>query len=309
MEPTLQAGDWILVRKCEPGWTLAWMFGQPHDTHELQNEDDDDGTSETPATESPLPKQQQEQQQQQNVKMNKSKTNSLPKSDGPSTKRRFLSPLEVAFLKSKIQHYKRMMARVNHMSGGQPTGSSFAWFYHSTPVVVPGQVIVLKSPEHFAQRHIKRIVAVGGQWLRQPAQPSLLSMETKPLHHYGTEGRARKQHPSWSSTHRRCLGSRLQCCHPIRSTSKAIILQSPAIPDTMVHSCAIYSVGRPKALSGHPGDGNDWPWRPRRPFRDNHGPFGNKQQQGKRSIIVPSVSEGWGSFSSNLYLLNEYSKL
>ena len=96
MEPTLQAGDWILVRKCEPGWTLAWMFGQPHDTHELQNEDDDDddGTSETPATESPLPK----QQQQQNVEMNKSKTNTLPKSDGPSTKRRFLSPLEVALL-------------------------------------------------------------------------------------------------------------------------------------------------------------------------------------------------------------------
>ena len=146
--------------------------------------------------------------------MNKSKTNTLRKNDGPSTKRRFLSPLEVALLKSKVQHYERMMARVNHMSGGQPTGSSFAWFYHSTPVVVPGQVIVLKSPEHFAQRHIKRIVAVGGQWLQRPAQPSLLSMETKPLHHYGTEGHTRKQHPSWSSTHRRRPGSRLQLLPP-----------------------------------------------------------------------------------------------
>ena len=216
MEPTLRAGDWILVRKCEPGWTLAWMFGQPHG---LQNEGNDDRTPEKPATESPLQEHQQQQQQhqQQKIEMNKSKTNTLPKNDPqpPSTKRRFLSPLEVTLLKSKVQHYEHMMARVNRMSGGQPTGSSFAWFYHSTPVVIPGQVVVLKSPEHFAQRHIKRIVAVGGQWLQQPAQPSLLSMETKPLHHYGTEGWARKQHPSWSSsTHHRRPGSRLQLLPP-----------------------------------------------------------------------------------------------
>lgn len=228
MGPTLQAGDWILVRKCEPGWTLAWMFGNTYDndyTHQHQqqqqledpNEDGYNGISKTTPTES----------------TENGHLKALPKreslADGPpspSNKLRFLSPLEVALLKSKVQHYERMMARVNHMSGGQPasaSSSSFAWFYHSTPVVIPGQVVVIHSPEHFSQSHIKRIVAVGGQWLQQPAHPSLLSMETKSsssLHHYGTEGRARQQiqqqqqHPSWSTTHRRRPGSRLQLLPP-----------------------------------------------------------------------------------------------
>lgn len=143
MSPTLLPGDWILIRKADAGilissiLSIAGLWSSLVGENEPIDEDDDDSHN--------------------------SKERDV-EHDNNETKRRFLTPIQVALLRSKIQHYQQQQQQQQM----DPTASHppFAWWFQKPPMVLPGQVAVFYSPENYPRQcHVKRCVATGGFWL------------------------------------------------------------------------------------------------------------------------------------------------
>ena len=157
MEPTLQAGDWVLVRKADGGALL------PASVFRLLGGKDENN----PATHDPDPTNESKKDNNNN----KSSSSASDKDSSNASKavrsseqqhpqlQGFLSSTEVALLRSKIDHYEHLL--LEH-SPGVPR----PWFYSRPPMVLPGQVVVIKSPQEFNELQIKRVIAMGGQWLQ-----------------------------------------------------------------------------------------------------------------------------------------------
>ena len=192
MEPTLQPGDWILVRKADSGTLLhsilpgvgIILFGldeqerqqqqqvqqQQQDLHEEQDEQaaaSDTGDlplSASLSEQQQLPGSHQNPKQQQKQRSSSSRTKPI----------RFLSPTEVALLRSRVRHYEHLLLE-------RLPGVPQPWLYDKPTMVVPGQVVVIKSPQDFDEWHIKRILALGGQWLQTMEQQQDLAGGPPPV--------------------------------------------------------------------------------------------------------------------------------
>ncbi|KAL7563143.1 hypothetical protein ACA910_012323 [Epithemia clementina (nom. ined.)] len=175
MEPTLQPGDWILVRKADAGMLpqalsgLVLSFGGGGGDGGDETTDHVDGgppaisdkgadgkTMDTLMPSSNNKEKNQQQQKQQH------------------SQRSFLSWTEVSLLRSKIRHYlmfEQQQQLLLGSGGGHAAAAAAAhpWWYVRPPMVLPGQVVVLKSPQHFNEWHVKRVIAMGGQWLQHSA--------------------------------------------------------------------------------------------------------------------------------------------
>ena len=179
MEPTLQPGDWILVRKADSGTLLhsilpgvgIILFGldeqerqqqqqvqqQQQDLHEEQDEQAAASDMGGLPLSSSLSEQQRIPGSHQNPKQQQKQRSSRTKPI------RFLSPTEVALLRSRVRHYEHLLLE-------RVPGVPQPWLYDKPTMVVPGQVVVIKSPQDFDEWHIKRILALGGQWLQTMEQ-------------------------------------------------------------------------------------------------------------------------------------------
>lgn len=67
-------------------------------------------------------------------------------------------------MRSKIQHYQAKQKQQElFRSGGCEKSALPAWWYSRPPVVLPGQVVIFYSPEHYPkQLCVKRCMAISG---------------------------------------------------------------------------------------------------------------------------------------------------
>lgn len=173
MEPTLLPGDWVLVRKADAGILLLSFL--PNLFLSLGGDESDpfsygletDLPNDFPSSSNHSSTNSSNTKRSNDTEPGKAAINEL-------IQRSFLSSTEVALLRSKIQHYLRMEQTMGGLGGFGTTGAVVPspWLYGRPPLSLPGQVVVLKSPQQFHELHIKRVIAMGGQWLQSSSSPS-----------------------------------------------------------------------------------------------------------------------------------------